>query len=388
MRAALGVISQSPLQTRQCSPRQQQVRTGPARGAGTTTVLDALRVSNAAPPWERFQDTPDLPEPVKSQEELAREGRESIARIRRLAGLPELDPSMAAVQSQANAPIVTLPTPEKKRRMVSPGDYRNPPVFEDIEEEPAPKLVVEDHGGVKTRFDRERAKRTFIGFCAFMLISALVSFAVWAFVPHEHRATVTSLHWQYTRELQQRYTRHGEGWGSPPGAFNVSCERRQHGTEDCHPHDCNAHQVGHDCHGHDCNCHTSCEDEGNGYSSCSEDCDTCYDTCYSTEYDTCYDQCPVYDDWCSYNYYQWVHVDTEITSGGTHEVYWGTRLHADGSETQRILTSQEYTVTFVEAEDRWTFRPNSLANFDRFDRGVVWDVKTNYAGMIWPQHRM
>jgi hypothetical protein len=292
-----------------------------------------------------------------------------------------LNPSLEQVQSQANAPV-ELPKPEKKRRMVSPGDYRTPPVFEDIPEEKEAPVVKTARKPMNFHVNNN----TLLAVFGSIAMALLIGGAVWLFAPHEHNATVSAVHWQYTMELQQRYTRHGSDWGSPPGAFNVSCERRQHGTEDCHPHDCNAHQVGHDCHGHDCNCHESCEDEGNGYSSCSEDCDTCYDTCYTTEYDTCYNQCPVYDDWCDYDYYQWVHVDTDITSGNDHEVHWGTRLVTDGSPTQRILTTEEYTVNFVQGEDHWTYSANTLGNFNRFNVGVVWDVKTNYAGMIWPQH--
>jgi type II secretory pathway pseudopilin PulG len=217
-------------------------------------------------------------------------------------------------------------------------------------------------------------------------IVAVIAFFVWLFSPHEHDAQVASLRWQYTRTLEQRYTRHGEGWGTPAGAFDVSCHRRQRGTERCHPHDCNPHQVGHSCNPHDCACHTSCSESGNGYATCHESCSTCYDTCYTTEYDTCYDTCPVYDNWCSYNYYEWEVLDRERTSGTDHSVRWGTRLRADTSIPQRILTAEEYTVTFAQGEEHWTYSPSSLSDFNRYDVGAIWDVKTNYAGMIWPVH--
>lgn len=213
-----------------------------------------------------------------------------------------------------------------------------------------------------------------------------IGLLIWLFSPHEHDAQVSSVHWTYTRTLEQRYTRDGSGWGHPAGAFDVHCSRRQRGTENCHPHDCNPHSVSYDCNPTQCNCRQSCSDLGNGYSSCQESCSTCYSTCSRTEYDTCYDQCPVYDDWCTYRYYEWVFQDREVTQGNDHAVRWGTRLTANASIPQRILQSEEYNVVFSQADDTWTYRPDTLAAFRLYEVGVVWDVKTNYAGMIWPVH--
>lgn len=219
-----------------------------------------------------------------------------------------------------------------------------------------------------------------------LVVAAVVGGLVWLFSPHEHDAQVTAIHWQYTRTLEERHTRSGSGWGHPGGAFNVRCNTRQRGTENCRPHDCRPHQESYDCDPYSCNCHESCHDLGNGYSSCSESCSTCYRTCTRTEYDTCYDQCPVYDDWCTYNYHEWVTEDHEVTSGNDHSVRWGTRLTAEVSIPQRITTNEQYTVNFSHEDDHWTYGPPTLAEFRRFNVGAVWDVKTNYAGMIWPVH--
>lgn len=53
----------------------------------------------------------------------------------------------------------------------------------------------------------------------------MFGFIVWLFVPHEVHATVKSISWRCETELQQRETRHGDGWRSsmPFGAFNTSC---------------------------------------------------------------------------------------------------------------------------------------------------------------------
>jgi len=302
---------------------------------------------------ERLQETPDLPEP-------------------------------GGLNPPAGTPLTLAPEPARK--VISEGDYRNPPVFEDPALE-IPPPTARPRGGNPV-YSPERNKSALFMLLAVLALGSSIALAVWVFMPHEHAATVSTVHWQYTRELQQRYTRDGEGWGHPVDAFNVSCETRQRGTESCHPHDCNPHPRSYDCHPHDCRCHPHCTSQGNGYSSCSDECDTCYDSCTETAYDTCYDQCPVYDDWCNYNFYEWLHVDTEITSGSDHNVVWGSRFQTDGSVTQRILTTQVYEVGFVQNQDHWTYPANTLDNFNRFNTGDVWDVKTNLAGMIWPQHRM
>lgn len=239
---------------------------------------------------------------------------------------------------------------------------------------------------VVQRFKPSRRVWLWLGLGAVAL--AFVSLCVWFFLPHEHDARVVSLHWEYVRTLQQRYVRHDTGWGHPPESFNVSCETRQHGTERCHPHNCRPHQVSYNCRPHDCSCHTSCRSSGNGYSQCHEICSTCYDTCSRTEYDTCWDQCPVYDDWCSYDYYEWSTLDTETTSGSDHNVRWGSRFTADESIPQRILRTEHYTVLFGYEEDQWTYTASSLTDFLRFNSGSSWDVETNYAGQIWPLHSL
>jgi hypothetical protein len=181
-------------------------------------------------------------------------------------------------------------------------------------------------------------------------IGSFIWLMVFLFGTHEVEAQVSAIRWQHTVTLEQRYTLSGSGWDSdmPGGSFNVSCQTKQRGTENCNPYQCNPHQVeyqcnphncnsrqeGYDCNPHDCNCHEVCTDNGNGYASCDDECDTCYetctrevhDTCYETcertEYDTCYHQCPVYDRWCTYNYYEWRTEQTERTSGSTHNENW------------------------------------------------------------------
>lgn len=219
---------------------------------------------------------------------------------------------------------------------------------------------------------------------------AFVWLMVFLFASHETTAQVSGISWQYQQDLHQRTLMHSEGWGSPGGSFNVSCRSKFYGTEKCRPHTCNAHSVSYDCNctSYDCRCHKSCSDNKNGFSTCSEECDTCQrcSTCNRTEYDTCYDQCDVYKDWCAYDYYEWPIIATKRTTGVSHDEHWAD-LKADGP-FQRLDQTETYEVQFAEKEDRWKYRPRSLAEFRYFNAGVSWRVLVNRVGMIQPQHAL
>lgn len=223
-----------------------------------------------------------------------------------------------------------------------------------------------------------------------MLIGLFVWLMVWLFVPHKVDASVTRIHWEYTRVLEQRETRHDSDWeGSvPSGAFNVSCSRRHRGTERCNPHECRCHQVTEYC-SVECNCRDVCSDLGNGYSSCHEECSTCREACGShEECDICYDTCDVYDDWCDYDYYAWVAVDREVTQGNDQNPHWGSRFQANRARHQRIRQNEEYTVVFSNGDDSWTHDPSTLTEYRLFDLQEQWEIEVNHAGSVWPQHEI
>lgn len=237
----------------------------------------------------------------------------------------------------------------------------------------------------------DRLKAISLGVAIFAACVAFVMFFVWLCVPHEEDVHVRSTSWRYTRTLEERTVQHGSGWGHPVDAFNVSCQRRQRGTENCHPHDCNCRDVSYECRCHDCHCttHEVCSDRGNGYSACHSEtsCSTCCDTCSETRCSTCYDQCPVYDDWCNYDYYQWIPRDTEVTSGNGRDTQWGTRLRAS-PPNWRVLQSEWYQVVFYNEGAVWTYQPGSLAEYRMFEPREGWVIKVNRAGQVWPQREV
>lgn len=234
-------------------------------------------------------------------------------------------------------------------------------------------------------------------------------FALWMLYllfPYEVDAAVSDTEWTYTRVLQQRQQNHGSGWDETvrARAFDQSCTNRFRENVQCNPHDCNCHDVTDYC-SYSCNCQqvcsdpvctTTCSDNGNGYSTCSEscsgggcsqECDTCEQPCGShTECDTCWDECPVYDDWCEYEYYTWPEIDREVTRGHGATTRWGNRFQPDAAMNQRVETTEEYRVVFTEDDDSWSIAPDSLSEFQRYREGSRWTLEVTHAGDCTPLH--
>jgi hypothetical protein len=212
----------------------------------------------------------------------------------------------------------------------------------------------------------------------------LVWFFIWLYTPKFVDTKVATIHWEYISNLRTQEIHHNGEWGHPGGkgfynepAFNVSCDSRYFGTEDCHPHDCRPHQVSYDCNcvSYECNCKKSCTNQKNGYSSCSESCSTCNRcrTCSRTEYDTCYDSCPVYRDWCEYDYKEWPVTKTLKTEGDDHKVYWPD-LQPGGSD-QRLQEIELYQVKLICPGDEFEYKPANLVDFGRFNPGDFWRLQ-------------
>lgn len=270
----------------------------------------------------------------------------------------------------------------------------------------------ETYKKVTSTFDEQRKiqDRNILGLKLLVVgvvLFLFIWFLVWAFTPTTRHTEVTSTDWRRIAHLEQRSTHHGEGWSynEPASHFNDSCQTRQDGTEDCHPHDCHPHSVSYDCNCHSVSdgesCSTSCRDNGNGFSSCSE---TCYprshtecSTCSRTEYDTCYDQCPVYHQWCTYSYYNWNEIDSSTTHGhNDHNIVNPSDLVARENNIgpQRILIEERYSVVFTDLNEMdenhpnrhatFGYTPGNAQDFNRFVTGTNWRIETNHAGNVKP----
>jgi hypothetical protein len=289
-------------------------------------------------------------------------------------------------------PMVDTVTP-----VVMPVPPRDPFVRLDTPEAPDDDMEAMQSRWV-SRFDPEVALKLLgavVGTGLFVLLM------VWLFTPNATTARVASMNWSRDRTLQERHDYNGEGWRdqAPPMVFSWDhCETRQRGTERCHPHDCNCHDVSYECNctggdSYDCRCHNvcrrSCSSNRNGSATCSEDCnrecDTCTNprrcqSCSRRECDTCYDQCPVYAEWCQYRYHQWDDMQHLRTAGsGRDGVVWPD-LEARGP-LQRVMEAEEYRVRFTDTKsDRVWNRTYSFAQYERFDVGQMWDVEWTRAG--------
>lgn len=281
------------------------------------------------------------------------------------------DPSEPPPAPKKRSKATIIPPPRAASTAPSPAPS--------LRESPRYAVLIEE----KSLFSTLRKNVGLILLCLAVLSSFVI---LWVLLStHEVRAEVRSTSWEYRKILEQRMTKSGSGWGTPSGSFNASCHTRQRGTERCHPRDCNPHQVSYDCRPHDCSCHVSCTDLSNGYSRCEEHCSTCYDTCTRTEYNTCYDECPVYDEWCTYSYYEWDEIDREVTRGTNDEPHWGSRISPNESVPQRVIKSESYSVIFYADEEEWTYHPSSLREYSSFSTQDSWLIEVNYAGMVWPR---
>lgn len=213
-------------------------------------------------------------------------------------------------------------------------------------------------------------------------VAITIALTAWLFIPHETTAKVASINWTYQSDLRQKTLMHDSGWGTPFGAFNTSCRRKHYGTEDCNPHRCNPYSVSYDCNctTYDCNCARNCS---NGNRECRRTCSTCRrcSRCSRTEYRTCYDRCDVYRDWCEYDYYSWPVVKTLATSGADHNEHWPD-LVASGPE-QRLDRTEKYRVVFTGKKE-WTYAPNNIGEFRRFQANEMWKIKVNNLKIVTP----
>lgn len=176
----------------------------------------------------------------------------------------------------------------------------------------------------------------------------------------------------------------------------MSCVTRQHGTHNCNPYDCNPHSVSYECHCHQVqtgeSCHERCTSNGNGFSSCEEVCSPSYsrecDTCSRTEHDTCWHQCPTFDQWCTYQYYEWPTIDTATTSGtDVNAVVWPMlSVQPNPPSPQRLSRTEIYHVKFHNESKTWEYSPTSVGDFRRFHRRVPWVIEVTHAGRVTPLH--
>jgi len=235
-------------------------------------------------------------------------------------------------------------------------------------------------------------------------VALFIFLMVWLFTPNSTVTNVDTMTWSREKILQERHSYAGEGWRSQAPAEVYSwdhCETRQSGTENCHPHDCNCHDVNYECNctggnSYDCNCttdpgcSTTCSSNNNGSATCTErcsprtSCSRCTtprvcSQCSRRECSTCYDQCPVYAEWCSYHYYQWDQIGQARTAGNGHGAVWPD-LDVRGP-FQRILTSEEYTVRFTDLRSERTWvRTYSFSAYERFNIGQHWNTEWTRAG--------
>jgi len=149
--------------------------------------------------------------------------------------------------------------------------------------------------------------------------------------------------WVASTYLKVKTLRHDSGWGKPWGSgnFNVKCERRHKGTEDCH-----------------------CYRDTNGWEVCST--------------------CDVYDDWCEWDYYAWPIMDTKEKRGDPDEKPDWILIPYEPPD-QRVEMELEFEVLFKseEGSNRPYLAP-SLAELREYTVHEWWEVGINRVGKFVP----
>lgn len=228
-----------------------------------------------------------------------------------------------------------------------------------------------------------------------LVAGAIVWGLIWLLTDRTATVRVQHMSWERTEVLEQRSTENGSGWGSPIGAFDVSCSQKLKEHRNCNPYDCNPRQVPYKCNctggeTYKCNCRPDCRSNKNGSATCTEKCDTCTkprkcQTCTRTEYDTCYEKCPVFDDYCSYKYYTWSALKRDKREGTDHAPVWPGLTTT--SNTQRIQRSERYSVQFDGGDRNWT-RTYPLQRFQRFRPGQRFEAIWNRGGKFELQEQL
>lgn len=201
---------------------------------------------------------------------------------------------------------------------------------------------------------------TVVGIAGTLALGFLI---VFLFTPHEMNARVVGMKWIHIARYEERTVHTSEGWGSPDGAFNVTCQNRYYGQRPCSPYSCNYHTESYSC----------------GSTKYPQ-------RCSRTVHSTCWRSCPVYRDWCRYNHYVWEKRNEQTLAGESpHNLMWPDMGPAD--ETHRTIKVPAYIVHFKHNEDRFSFDPETSERFMQFDTGQNWVCEKAIIGSFKPLRR-
>lgn len=180
-------------------------------------------------------------------------------------------------------------------------------------------------------------------------VVGLIWFIVWVAYPREVVVEVEDISWMYITNLRQKEIRHDGGWGHQgtrgyykEPVFDEKCETRYYGEE---TYICGSYTTTYPC--------------GNNQ------------TCTMINFVYC--DRPVYKTWCDYAYFEWPVIDTKQNIGFHHETEWGE--FALSGPNQRIQKISSYEVNFKNSDDKYQYKPETLEDFKRFDKGDKWKLQ-------------
>jgi hypothetical protein len=229
-----------------------------------------------------------------------------------------------------------------------------------------------------------------------VFVCAILGFLFW---PRQTTMRVSDVFWVRTINLQEKQHIHKEGWSLPAGAENVSTTSQFHHNEPIMKNICEPEKQVVD---HEKDCHTkqvevtnreyvgtepecyddgTCEyidvyDEVTSY----EDKEVCIDKPVYGMVNVCEDRkvgdTPIYQDYYSYNVWEWVNINSAEASGHNLQPQWPSV--ATSANVRSSGQSESLTVVFVnEKNQQYRYAPSDATEFQNYTPGSVWEVKYN-----------
>ena len=174
-----------------------------------------------------------------------------------------------------------------------------------------------------------------------VLSVCIASVGYFAYDQHpKDRAQVAGVHWVTITNTYEKATRRHANWFSAPKrAYNVKCERKQHGWQYCF-----------------------CGD-AKDYSDCSK--------------------CPVRDMFCEYDVDEWVGVETITMDGTDYSPKWPDVCVVGPNQKSNAEIRFEVVFRTKDGELE-VYKPDNLYDYKRFVIGDVWKVKVDEVSSIRP----
>ena len=223
-----------------------------------------------------------------------------------------------------------------------------------------------------------------------------------------HGVVVESVSWHHEIEIERYKIFHREGWTIEPASFGVQDQgprvhHHDHVLVGSHREDYTAREAcGEDCTTVAGSCYTTsvtCTSNNNGAATCRggdrtcspdrQSCSTRYCDVAKTRTVDDYEDQPRYQDWYTWNVWDWGHDRVVAATGATTETRWPSEAeltpdHLAYGEKERLgKKAVQYDILFTECpsdgkgkSESWILNPKTEDEFKRYPPASRWRIKT------------